>query len=354
MGQILALVKKDVLLFFRNPLYAAITGLMVVIYIAMYFLMPSSVNEEFELAIFLPDADSSFIDELLSLESEVVIFDTEDEMIAAVDEGEYMAGIAFEPNALGDMLAGDNTNMKIYIQPGLSPELTQFISDEFSFGLNNLAYMARGDGLDIQENQFTLGPDVGEKVPLRDRMLAVLLVMVLVIEVMGLANLITEERVSGTATAVLSTPLSLGGFFTAKTIMGIGLAFIETVLLVAVVGKLFTAPLIMLVILFIGGMLATGMAFLIASVARDMMSVFGWSVVAIFILYIPAFTILFPPLAATWVSQIPTYPLINALNQVMNFDAGWSTVGAPLAIVTVWSVAILGLGMAILGRKLTA
>ena len=49
-----ALVAKDLSLFFRNRFFALITVLGLVVYIVIYFIMPSSVNENLEIGLYAP------------------------------------------------------------------------------------------------------------------------------------------------------------------------------------------------------------------------------------------------------------------------------------------------------------
>jgi len=49
-----ALVVKDLSLFFRNRFFAVITVLGLVAYLAIYFVMPSSVNESLAIGLYAP------------------------------------------------------------------------------------------------------------------------------------------------------------------------------------------------------------------------------------------------------------------------------------------------------------
>ncbi len=85
--------------------------------------------------------------------------------------------------------------------------------------------------------------------------------------------------------------------------------------------------------LLLGSLFVTGLAFLIASVARDMMGVMAWGMLLLIVLAIPAFTILFPATASSWVEAIPTFYLVDTLHRAINFDATWAEVARNLVIL---------------------
>jgi ABC-2 type transport system permease protein len=109
---------------------------------------------------------------------------------------------------------------------------------------------------------------------------------------------------------------------------------------------------LILATLLLGALLVTGVGFLIASVARDMMSVISWGMLAIILLGIPSVSIMFPGTISDWVRVIPSFYLVDTLHRVVNFGAGWNEVALNLMILLACSAVLLTVGAAILGRKL--
>ncbi len=197
-----------------------------------------------------------------------------------------------------------------------------------------------------------LGPDllgIDEPLALRDRMLPMLLMMVFSIELMGLANLISEEITLETSAAV--TPLKIGQFFTAKMLLGVGLAFIEVLLLMAAAGKLFAAPVILIADLLVGSLMVTGVAFFIAAFANGLMSVLSWSVLFLFILMLPGISVMFPTMASDWIKAIPSYYLVDTLHRVLNYGASWSDMSLNLLFLFASGLAFLLTGALVLRRR---
>ncbi|MFC2009694.1 ABC transporter permease, partial [Chloroflexota bacterium] len=218
--------------------------------------------------------------------------------------------------------------------------------------ITELSYLQTGQDLAVEISSEILGPDMlGMQIPPRDRMSPLFAILLVMIETIGLANLISEENEKRTIHALLVTPVSVKDIFISKGIIGVGLAFSQAVLFLAIVGGLNSGPLIILVALFLGAVLATGVAFLVASLAKDFMSVIGWSMPTFIILTIPAFGILFPGTISGWIKIIPSYYLADTVHQVARLGSGWSDVWHSLLILLGFDVVIICIGIIALGRK---
>jgi len=209
-----------------------------------------------------------------------------------------------------------------------------------------------GQPLNIEASEEVLGIDTaGAQIPPRDRMLPLFAVFVLLMETLGLASLISAEIEGGTIQALLVTPMRVEGLFTGKGVTGVSLAFVQTLLLMGVTGGLEQQPLLILTALLLGALLATGIAFMIASVARDMMSVIAWGVLAIVALSIPALGVLLPGTISDWIKIIPSYYLVDTVHRSANFNAGWGDVGQNLLVLLACALAFLWLGVVAVRRK---
>ena len=347
-GIIRALTAKDLSLYFRNRFYAMITAFGIIAYIVIYFVMPSTVDESLKVGLYAPVVPPVF--ELIPEEGLVVdMVESEEALISAVTEGKYAAGIALPADILDKLAQGLKPRITLYFTADAPVE----VKDAVEVMVTELVYLQTGQPLAIETSAEILGPDkIGEQVPTRDRMRPLFAIMLLMFETMGLASLISEEVEHGTVQALLITPMTVTDLFAAKGIMGISLAFGQVVLFMAIVGGLSSQPLIMLTALFLGGILVTGVAFLVASLARDMMSVMAWGVVVIIALSVPAFGILFPGTITGWVKVFPTYYLVDTVHQVASFDAGWGDIWSNLLMLLGFNIAIVAAGIMALRRKL--
>ena len=331
------LVIKELMIFFRNKFFAVITVLALVAYIGIYLAMPSEVDVEMEIGLY---SEGGVSEETLALfeANYITIIEAEsvEALIEAVEDGDTPGGIVLSE--------AEETQVKLY----LSAKSPQELNDAIEVLINMVFNESK-----VNITFAVLGHDFGgESLAMRERMLPLFAVIILVMEVMGLSTLIAEERSTKTLQALLVTPMSLGEFFISKGIMGVGLAFSQAFIMMLVVGGLSSEPLPIIVVLFFGAMLVTGIAFLIGSFGRDMMSNVGWMMLAMFTMMIPALTVMFPGTSADWIKIIPSYYIVDTVHQVVNYGAQWGDVWQNIAMTFAFAVAFLTLGVEVLKRRL--
>ncbi|MDT8304778.1 MAG: ABC transporter permease [Anaerolineae bacterium] len=345
---IFALLRKDLGLYFSNRFFAFITVLGLVFYAGMYFVMPDELDETVEMAIYAdelpPILDTEMEDSGIILREMV----SAEALKAAVASGEQEVGVVLPEGFARNVAAGQQETVQIYFSSAFPEEFKELYATFF----REIGFMLTGQPLTIDVEEQILGEDrAGEQIPYRDRMLPLFAVLILMMETMGLASLVSSEISGGTIEALLVTPLRVEGLFTAKAVFGVGLAFVQAAFLVAVTGALDEQPLLILLLLLLGSVLVTGVAFLIASVASDMMSVMGWGIVGVLVMSLPAFSVLVPGLTTEWVKVIPTYYLVDGVYRVVNHGAGWADMSQNLLALLLFSVVFLVLGIVVLRRR---
>ncbi len=343
-----ALIGKDFKLYFANRFLAVITLLGLVAFLAIYFLLPATVNEQLELGLYLAEVPPALEEMLLAEDVRFYRAESVEALKQAVLEGDVPAGYAFPDDVLDQLHSGSKVTAQLYLSPEVPPDFEEIyavVLDEFAFALS-------GQDVDIETTEIMLGPDLaGQPTTPRDRMLPLLAVFVLMVECLGLASLIAAEIQSGTLRALLVTPLTMSGLFVGKGTFGTLFAFAQAALLLLLTGGLAQQPVLILVALLCGAALVTGVAFLIAAVGRDLMSVMAWGMLAILLLSLPAFTILAPGLVSNWVKLIPSYYLVDTLYRVLNFGAGWGDVVGNLVLLALSATAFMASGVVVLKRK---
>lgn len=342
------LVVKDISLFFRNRFFAFITVLALVFYVGIYLVMPNSVDELLELGVYAPQLPTSVKQQLE--EGGLILKSTESEeaLIRAVDEGEVNVGVVIPNDLAENLAAGKKDRVDVYFASAFPAEL----KDVYTIFMQELAFVLLGQPLNLEATEEVLGRDmVGAQIPDRDRMLPLFAVFMLVLETIGLASLISAEIEAGTLQALLITPLRVEGLFMGKGLAGVGLAFVQTALFMFVTGSLKSEPAVILTTLLLGSLLVTGLAFLLSSVGKDMISVMAWGILALLILAIPSFGVVFPGAVSDWVKVIPSYYMVESVHQAANFGAGWGDLWTNMLILLAFSILFLGLGVVALRRK---
>ncbi|KPK92517.1 MAG: hypothetical protein AMJ88_10700 [Anaerolineae bacterium SM23_ 63] len=343
------IVIKDLKLFFKNRFFALITVLGLVAYAGIYLLMPREVDEMLEIGLVAPTLPSTFADQLRDEGLILQVKDSEDALIESVSTGELLVGIVLPDNFLPMLMSGEKVRAHIFF----SAELPEEMRDIYPLLVEEWISMISRQSLAIEVTTEVLGPDMaGEQIPTRDRMLPLFAVFILMMETMGLASLISSEVVGGTLHALLVTPLRVEGLFLGKGITGVGLAFSETALFMAVTGGLSHQPLLILTVLLLGAAMVTGIAFLAGAFSKDMMSAMAWGILTLLLLAIPSFNVLLPGLTSDWIQVIPSFYLVDAVHRAVNFEAGWAELGGDLLALLAFAGAFLTLGIGVLRRRL--
>ena len=264
-------------------------------------------------------------------------------------EGAYIAGISLPADYSQKLAAGQSPLVRVFFPSDAPDELKEAITTL----IQEAAFLESGQLLNVELAAEVLGVDrAGAQIPPRERMLPLMAVLIIMLETMGLASLISEEVEGKTIQALLVTPMNVKGLFLAKGAVGVTLAFGQAMLFMAIVGGFSQQPLVVMVALLLGAILATGIGFLMASLSKSLMSVFAYGMMALIVLIIPAFGILFPGTISGWVQAIPSYYLVDTVHLAANFGFGWGEVWDNLLILLGCDVAIFGLGIWALRRKL--
>jgi ABC-type transport system involved in multi-copper enzyme maturation permease subunit len=341
------LIAKDFSLFFRKKMFTVLTVIGLVFYIIIYFVLPVSVEEDLEIGLYSPVSIPSFT----QMEEEglkIVPAASSEELQEGVADGDYVAGVSLPDDIIEKISSGQKPAVSIYFTPDVPDEM----KDTVALIIREAFYLQTGQALNIDVSEEILGPDMtGEQIPPRDRLRPLFAVIIILVEMMGLANLISDEVERRTIYALLVTPMSAKDLFLAKGITGTLLAFGQAVLFMLIVGGFSHGPLIILVSLLLGAILVTGAAFLISSVSKDFMSVLAWSIPVFILLAVPSFSILFPGMITNWIKILPSHYMVDTVHRVANFGSGWGDIWPNLLILLGYCVVITWIGIFTLKRR---
>ena len=341
-----AIVSKDLSLYFRNKFIAVITVLGIVSFMVVYFVMPGTTPIT-EIGLYAPVLPSAFAEEDRE-RLDFVMVDSEAALRKAIAERDYVAGVVLPADIMEKFTRGEKPDVKIYFSPETSEDhreiLTHFVEA--------LAYEQTGQLADYNQTEIVVGTDLlGRDIPLRERMRPLWAVMLLMMEMFGLANLITVEVQRRTVEALLVTPMRVRELFAAKVVSGIILSFIPAALFMAVVGGMNSQPLVVLTAMLLGAVMVTGISFLVAALSKDFMSILGWVFVLLIIMAIPAVGIMMPGTITGWARAIPSYYLVLPVHQAAHYGSGWGDVGHYMLALVGFDLAFIGLGITVLRRR---
>jgi ABC-2 type transport system permease protein len=399
-----ALLRKELIAYSRDTLYLFLTAVVLVAIVVLFWVVPDSVEESITLAVSpsvqtlvdegrdslkalgatdkeLAELDQADLTEeqdglvLVEFEDAAEMTDViegrleawraEDGELTLRDKGagdpkpenaqrvEIDLGIAFPRAFIGDVARGrDGVEVTVYSDAAV-PEEIQGAMTSF---VREAAYQLAGKQLPVEmpdENTIILGTDrVGDQISMRDKLIPMLAFMILLMETFSMSSLISVEVLQRTVTAVLVTPARVSDFLAAKTVFGTGLAFVQGILVLALVGAFTSSNWSVLVVtMLIGAMMFTGVAMIIGSAGKDFLGTLFYGMMLVVPLLIPAFSVLFPGSAAPWVQLFPTYPVINALVGASLYEETFAQLWPSLLYAAVWLVALYGAGLFSLKRK---
>lgn len=349
------LAQKDFTLFFKNKFFAVITTMALVFYILFYYLVPSSVDEVIDIGLYAPELAP--VVEMVTEKTEKEglrfhIVESREELERQVLDGDIAAGMVVPKGAVRIGFTGvrllPGKTVGLVISSDVPKDVQELIETVFR---DALAAMFGGRST-VSFDKTVLGPDLaGAQIPPRNRMRPLLAFLIIMFESLGLANLITEEIERRTMKAVMMAPVTVWELFISKAVMGVSLALTESIFVMLIMGGFNHQPLIILLVLFFGSVLVTGLAFIVGSLGKDFMSVMAWGMLFFMILIIPAFGVMFPEFSTSWIRYIPTFYIVDVLHRVSNFQAGWLDVGKQLIILAGISVLFTGGGLLTLSRR---
>ena len=117
------------------------------------------------------------------------------------------------------------------------------------------------------------------------------------------------------------------------------------------IGAFGTSPVLILVALFLGAVLVTGLGLLAGSFGRDFTDTLILGMLIMIPLMVPAIAALFPGSAPAWVTLLPTYGLVDVVVGASAGTLTWSAAAVPLLTLAGWGVALGLLGVVVLNRR---
>jgi len=341
-----AIISKDLSLFLRNKFISITTGLSIVMFVVIYFVMPGTAPV-YEFGLYAPVVPPVFAEED-DTNYDFVMLDSEEMLSEAVAANDYLAGIVLPADIMEKFERGEKPDVKIYF----SSESTEVLRDLVRVLIEGMSFQQTGQIAEMNSQEIVLGPDLlGQDIPLRDRMRPLFAIFLLMLEIFSLAQLIIVEIERRTVQGLLVTPMRVRELFAAKCITGVFLAFTQAALFMLIVGGMNKQPLIVITSLLLGALLVTGISFIIASLSKDFMSSIGWIFIALIIMVIPAVGIMMPGTITSWAKIIPSYYVVLPVHQAVHYGSGWTNAYPYLLALAGFDLAFVWIGITSLRRK---
>ncbi|MBU7032253.1 MAG: ABC transporter permease [Theionarchaea archaeon] len=342
-----AISRKDAVQAVRNRLVllALFSG---ILFSAVYYILPSTVEETFTMAIY---GDPQMLEDISELEEEgieVDFFPSEEDIKDVVGKGDYMVGIAFPEDFISQLRSGQKPHLTLYFKSDQPESMRTAIENLMQLAIG---YFITGEEPLIVEEEI-LGEDMaGRHIPLREQSVAMYLCFALIMEMWTISTLIVEESAAGTLRAVLVTPASPSDIITAKGLVGISYALIVAFAILFLTWSVRGNVPVLIGGIFLGGVMAVSLGLFLGSLTKNIVGSYVYAGAIMLILIVPALLILIPDISLSVVKLIPTYYMVDAFNQILNYGAGLAEVWKDYVIIAASDVTFFILGIFALRRQ---
>jgi hypothetical protein len=105
------------------------------------------------------------------------------------------------------------------------------------------------------------------------------------------------------------------------------------------------------VLVLLGAVMMSSVGMIAGAAGGDFMQTLFHSTILIAPLMVPAFAVIFRGSASPWVMALPSYGLIEAMVGAVGYGRGWGELAPYIGLTAAWDVALFGIGLSILKRK---
>ncbi len=268
------------------------------------------------------------------------------ELKEAVASGAVDAGLVLPAGFDDSVSQGETVGLSLYIWGESLAKHRTIVAVTVADLVRELA----GQEAPVEIEAVTLGDE--ESMPWEDRLLPFIVLITVMIAGMSLpGSSLLAEKEKKTIDALVVTPANIGEVFLAKGLLGIIMGMIMGVVILAWNQALGTHPGLLVMLLFLGSIMAAGIGLLIGAMARDLQSFSASMKVLGAFLYAPAIVYLFPGVPQ-WVGKIfPTYYIIAPIVEISQQGGGWTEISAEVFILIGLIVLLIALVAFTINRR---
>ena len=202
----------------------------------------------------------------------------------------------------------------------------------------------------VELQTITLGDE--ENIPWEDRLLPfIVLVTVFIAGIMLAGTSLLAEKEKKTLDALAVTPTSIGEVLLAKGMLGVIMGTVMGIVILIINRALGSQPGLLVMMLFLGAIMAACMGLLMASLVKTSMTFFAnMKIIGIF-LYAPVIIYLFPTLPQ-WIGKFfPTYYIVQPIVEISQQGGGWAEIAPEVFVLIGLNAVFIGLVAFVVSKK---
>ena len=360
------LILKDIRELSRDKLWMLLAPMALVFFVAIYLLLPDGTESTIPVGVHPAYLAGLAGDETLG-GLELIPFEDRSTLEDAVmggagDEDQRLfAGISFSQD-LTPAEGSPAASVTIYLREGVPAHLRQALSAGALEAV--MAIRAITAGRDpLSELPVTL-PDLGSVVtsdgmslagfPLKQLLRPLMVMVILMMEALALASLVSLEIEHRTAAAVLVTPVRTGDLLTAKWLTGALMAVAQVMVFLLLTGMPWGSLPLLTVLVLLGAVMMSAVGMISGAAGKDFMGTLFLGMLFVTPMMIPALGILLPGGQTLLMSILPTSGLVRSLAAVMGSGAGWAEVLPGIGTLLVWDAVLFAIAYLLLRRRVVS
>ena len=340
------LLRKE---FFQGPKnYFFISAFVAPVVISLVFSVAFGTLFVHKPALGIVDEGSSqlvaTIEELPSVVSKE--YATESELKDAVARGAVDSGLVLSEDFDSSVLERGKIEIPIYVWGESLAQDRIILTAAVANSVRELA----GQEAPVEIKSIALGDE--ESIPWSDRMIPFIVLMTVTIAGLALPGTsLLYEKERKTIDALVITPATIGEVFVVKGLLGVILGVFMGVVILVLNRALGAQPGLLVMLLFLGSIMAAGLGLLIGSLAKDITTFFASIKVFGVLLYAPLVIYMFPGIPQ-WIGNIfPTYYIVEPIVEVSQRGGGWPEIATNVFILIGLNILLVALVATVINRK---
>ena len=317
MKQFLSLFQQDFKVTIRNAFIYILLALVVII-IALVFFLPETMNMRSP-EFFFDASEGKLVEKALlaaGMDAENVV-ESQEALLTALEESKKGIGIVFQGSL-------ENPQFTLYTEGPVAKENLNLIEAI----LEQVVAELSGEKL-LENYSVKLLRGQSEPIPLNQNIVPIFLVLdAALLGYMISSVIIFQEKEEGTLRALRVTPMTPLVYIGSKTVLYVlmGLAYGAPAVLAA---RGFSANYLnLLIVLSLFSVLMTLLGISIAVFFRNMSEWLFGGVFVLILMILPSISYGIPAFAPTWITCLPTFPVIFAVRDAMFYSASLASIGS--------------------------
>ncbi len=344
--RVLILLGKDLFQGSKSFLFIFAVVVPIVISLVVSLVFGTMFADEATLGIV--DEGNSQLVTLLEASSSVtsIEYDEISELKEAVAEGAVDGGIVLPQDFDSSVLRGDKVKIPIYIWGESLAKHRTIVTVTVA----NLVRELAGQEAPVEIEAVTLGDE--ESIPWNDRLLPFIVLMTITLAAVWLPGIsLLQEKEKKTIDAVAVTPATIGEVVLAKGLLGVIIGVLMGVVILLLNQALGSQPGLLVMLLFLGSIMAAGMGLIVGSIVKSIISFFASVKMFAVLLYVPVIVYLFPGMPQ-WIGKVfPTYYIVEPIVEISQRGGGWPEIAADVVVLIGLNIVLIALVAFTISKK---